>query len=359
MIRAAGIIRFIASVAMRCWAWSGAAILGCVLLYWAYGGFLALILLCIAITGIIYHTEDQLVFHPEQPSHSRVFVPVPSMFGLSYENIYIRSLDGVLLHLFLIRQPPHKALMAPTVLFLHGNAGNMGHRLHNALGMYQHLGCNLLMLDYRGYGMSQGSPSEEGLYMDAQAALHLLASRRDINHKEVIIFGRSLGGSVAIDLLSRPDFSMKVWCMIVENTFTSIPDMATILIGWRMIRMLPLCCYKNKFMSVNKMSRVTQPSLFISGLADTLVPPRMMSQLHQHCGSPHKQLLCFDTGTHNETWTCPGYYHAIKTFLNDLRERGANSVQPVFQAVVPPPPKPLSAKSSPHHLHVKKEENKL
>lgn len=148
MLRAAAILRFIGSVFMRCWAWSGAAILGCVLLYWAYGGFLALILLCVAITGkdgicfylvfvylivlffisgIIYHTEDQLVFHPEQPSHSRVFVPVPSMYGLAYENLYVRSLDGTLLHLFFIRQP-HRAENVPTIIFLHGNAGNMGHR---------------------------------------------------------------------------------------------------------------------------------------------------------------------------------------------------------------------------------------
>jgi hypothetical protein len=80
------------------------------------------------IAGILYHTEDNLLYHPEMPGHSRVFVPVPSLFGLPYENIFVRSADGTLLHLFFIRQPGDQATVAPTVLFLHGNAGNMGHR---------------------------------------------------------------------------------------------------------------------------------------------------------------------------------------------------------------------------------------
>jgi hypothetical protein len=172
MLRVAAILRFLGSVFMRCWAWSGASILGCVLLYWAYGGFMALILLCIAITGkntniylifyvhmyeeishvddfisgIIYHTEDQLVFHPEQPSHSRVFVPVPSMYGLAYENLYVRSNDGTLLHLFFIRQPPHKASMVPTIVFLHGNAGNMGHRYVPILQNFENSSCRVLVI---------------------------------------------------------------------------------------------------------------------------------------------------------------------------------------------------------------------
>lgn len=148
VLKAAVVLRFLGKVAMGCWAWSGTMLLGCVLLYWVYGGFFALLLLCIAMagtsttinllknksdvsivsTGIIYHAEDQLLYHPEQPSHSRVFVPVPSMFGLPYENLFIRSLDGTLLHMFFVRQPPPKSLTAPTLIFFHGNAGNMGHR---------------------------------------------------------------------------------------------------------------------------------------------------------------------------------------------------------------------------------------
>jgi len=131
------------------------------------------------------------------------------------------------------------------------------------------------MLEYRGYGLSQGSPSEEGLYMDARTALDFLSLRHDVNHKEIIVFGRSLGnvlcifhfsldyfseklpfmlinhaycpgGAVAIDIAAQPEYASRIWCVIVENTFTSIPDMAKVLIGWRVLHYLPLCFYKNK-----------------------------------------------------------------------------------------------------------------
>lgn len=151
-------------------------------------------------SGILYHAEDKLLYHPELPSHSRVFVPIPSMYGLPYENIFIRSLDGTQIHLFLIRQSNELTLIAPTILFLHGNAGNMGHRLQNAVGLYHNLHCNILMVEYRGYGLSEGRPSEEGLYMDACASVDYLFSRSDINHSEIIIFGRSLGTFVIIYL---------------------------------------------------------------------------------------------------------------------------------------------------------------
>jgi hypothetical protein len=131
------------------------------------------------------------------------------------------------------------------------------------------------MLEYRGYGLSQGSPSEEGLYMDARTALDFLSLRHDVNHKEIIVFGRSLGkllhifhsvfkhfsengilyanycaccpgGAVAIDVAVQPEYASRIWCLILENTFTSIPDMAKVLIGWRVLQYLPLCFYKNK-----------------------------------------------------------------------------------------------------------------
>lgn len=85
--------------------------------------------------------------------------------------------------------------LCPTVVFLHGNAGNMGHRLHNIVGLYNNLCCNVLMLEYRGYGLSEGCPSEEGLYKDACTCLDYLSTRNDINHSEIIVFGRSLGSN--------------------------------------------------------------------------------------------------------------------------------------------------------------------
>lgn len=145
------------------------------------------------LLGILYHAQDNCLYYPELPSHSRVFVPIPSMYNLPYESVQTKSADGVSIHMFFIFQPKERQRQSPTIIFLHGNAGNMGHRLQNCVGLYHNLHCNILLVEYRGYGLSEGSPTEDGLYMDARASLDYLYSRNDINHSEIIIFGRSLG----------------------------------------------------------------------------------------------------------------------------------------------------------------------
>lgn len=141
--------------------------------------------------GIVYHAGDKMLYHPDNPPNSRIFVPPPNALSLPFENIYFKSLDSTKLHGYLILQP--QPLECPTILFLHGNAGNIGHRLPNAKGLYKYLHANVFLLEYRGYGFSEGHPSESGLYKDAQAALNYLLSRQDIDHSRIIVFGRSLG----------------------------------------------------------------------------------------------------------------------------------------------------------------------
>lgn len=196
------------------------------------------------LLGILYHAQDNLLYHPEQPPHSRVFIPVPSMHGLPFESINIRSSDNVTLHAFWIRHPGEKGRFVPTFVYLHGNAGNMGHRLHNASGIFHTLQCNLLMVEYRGYGLSTGTPIERGLYADARAAIDYLFTRHDLDLNQIVLFGRSLGGAVAIDVGSDPEYYQRLMCVILENTFTSIPEIAVELIHLS-IKYLPLCVYKN------------------------------------------------------------------------------------------------------------------
>lgn len=116
------------------------------------------------------------------------------MLGLTFENVYIKSKDSTRLHMFFVKQPTEAlAASAPTILYFHGNAGNIGHRLMNVKGLVQLLGCNVCLLEYRGYGHSDGSPNEEGFYLDAQAALDYLVGRPDIDQRKIVVFGRSLG----------------------------------------------------------------------------------------------------------------------------------------------------------------------
>jgi len=312
------VARICLSLIRRFWAFSGAALLAIFLLYWLYGGLLSFALVIFGLTGVLYKAGDKLLYHPNQPPHSRVFVPTPAMFDLPFDNLFINSRDGTQLHLFLVKQPGEKSAQVPTILYLHGNAGNIGHRLLNVQGLHASIGCNIALLEYRGYGRSEGSPSEEGLYLDAQAGLDFLLTRQDIATDKILVFGRSLGGAVAIDLATRSNNKESIAALLVENTFTSIPDIARILFPFKLIKCLPVWFYKNQFKSHRKACRITQPTLFLSGLGDKLIPPQMMNDLYISCGAPVKKLARFPGGTHNETWTIPNYYQTINYFLDEV-----------------------------------------
>lgn len=115
------------------------------------------------------------------------------MHGLPYESVNIRTPDNVTLHAFWIRHPGEKGRHVPTVVYFHGNAGNMGHRLQNSSGIFNSLQCNLFMVEYRGYGLSTGVATEKGICCDARAAIDYLLTRHDLDHNQIIVFGRSLG----------------------------------------------------------------------------------------------------------------------------------------------------------------------
>lgn len=308
--------RLLTLLLWKFWRLCGAAILILILVYWMYGGAIILILLIITMIGGLYHYQDSLLYYPEQPESARVFVQTPSSVGLPYENIYLTTKDGCRIIAYFIKQPQGIISTTPTVLYFHGNAGNIGHRLHNAQALYRHCGFNVLLLEYRGYGKSQGTPSELGLYLDAQAGLDFLISRRDIDNKKIILFGRSLGGAVAISLAASHPHKESVMALVIENTFTSIPKMAQLMFPGA--SSFPLLCFKNKFLNCYEIRKVRVPTLLLSGLSDQLIPPRMMMELYQACGSPLKHLETFNGGTHNGTWTCYGYYEHLNKFINYL-----------------------------------------
>uniref|UniRef100_A0A4D5S1U8 Putative lysophospholipase candidatus thiodiazotropha endolucinida n=1 Tax=Ixodes scapularis TaxID=6945 RepID=A0A4D5S1U8_IXOSC len=288
--------------------------------YWYCSSVLALLLLFFSLSGLVYQLGDWLLYHPEQPPHSRLYVPSPSLVGLPcWEAPPVHTRDGLRLHALFVRQPPDRFGQAPTLLYLHGNAGNIGHRLHNVAGLFHQCGCNVLLVEYRGYGRSEGTPSEEGLYKDAQAGLDFLAQHPGLDATKLLVFGRSLGGAVALDLASRPEHACRLLGIVVENTFCSVPEVGRLLFGW--LRWLPDFCFKSQFRSIDKVPRVRVPVLFLSGLSDALVPPSMTQRLYQNCGSPMKRLATFESGTHNETWLCKGYYPTLSLFINDLVAR--------------------------------------
>ncbi|KAL4717814.1 hypothetical protein ACJJTC_000963 [Scirpophaga incertulas] len=308
--------RIIRVLLLELWIGSTITVFASVFVYFTIGCIAAFAIFSLGMTAVLYNAQDLLLYYPNDPPDSRHFVLQPCNYGLPYETIKVKTKDGQRIHMFFIKQETGSSRKA-TMIFFHGNAGNMGQRLSNVSGFYHQLGINILMVEYRGYGLSEGTPSEHGFYIDAQTAFNYLVQRTDIDRDKIFLFGRSLGGAVAIDLATEKFYRCKFWAVIVENTFTSIPDMAQVILKWRLLRWVPMWFYKNRYMSLHKICRLTAPTLFICGENDTLVPPGMTRALHRHCRSPWKQLLLL-RGGHDDTWLCRDYYPALQQFLRDL-----------------------------------------
>eukprot|EP00818_Percolomonas_sp_WS_P006749 CAMPEP_0117445840 /NCGR_PEP_ID=MMETSP0759-20121206/6014_1 /TAXON_ID=63605 /ORGANISM="Percolomonas cosmopolitus, Strain WS" /LENGTH=202 /DNA_ID=CAMNT_0005238051 /DNA_START=845 /DNA_END=1453 /DNA_ORIENTATION=+ len=194
----------------------------------------------------------------------------------------------------------------------------MSHRLINIKELYHNLKCNLLCVEYRGYGNSDGKSSEWGLKLDALAAWEYIQSRNDLNLRKVYLYGRSLGGAVCIDLAykiqKRRDFLAGV---IVENVYTNIPDMIDHMFPlYHPLRYLKWAS-RNQWRSDDIVPKLSSklPILFISGLKDELIPPWMSKTLFEMSKSKYKQLKTFSEGKHNYTWMEGGYFEVLKDFI--------------------------------------------
>jgi fermentation-respiration switch protein FrsA (DUF1100 family) len=170
---------------------------------------------------------SEIIYPRNIPAGSRTEVPKPSEFGIiDYEDLRIPTPDGESLAALFIR-PSNRHITKPelTVLMFHGNAGNIGHRIQIAQILEQSLNCNVLMLEYRGYGESTGSPDEQGLKIDAQTGLDYVRNRAETSHTKIVIYGQSLGGAVAINLVAKNEKRGDIAGLVLENTFLSIRKM--------------------------------------------------------------------------------------------------------------------------------------
>lgn len=325
------IAKFFLKLILKLWKWASTFLIAIFFVSWFYGGIIPYFVSLFALLGLGYHISDHLVYQPEIPVESRVFVPTPNSFDLPYEAVQIPTSDRVKLHGYLIKQQKPNSRNLPTIIYFHGNAGNIGHRLQNVKACYNDGKCNTLLVEYRGYGLSDGVPSENGLYLDAKAAFEFVDSRDDLDSSKIVIFGRSLGGAVAIDLASRCDYRDRIAALIVENTFTSIPNLAIHIFPFRFIRWIPGIFYKNRYESLKKINSVVCPVLFISGAKDDLVPHTMMNELHTKCSSNMKRLKRFPSGGHNDTWCCKDYGRQFSSFLDEALISAAKKELPKFE----------------------------
>jgi len=259
----------------------------------------------IGMGSIFYPIEKRLIYYPE-----RGFVCTPDFVGIDYEDVWIQTDDGVRIHGWLTK---HESPIA-TLLFFHGNAGNISHRVDN-LRLLHSAGIRTLIIDYRGFGRSEGEISEQGLYLDALAAYSALCARPDVPEGSVAVFGRSLGGAVAVDLATKVSPS----ALILESTFTSVRDMVA-----HIFPILPIgSLLSTKYESLDKIGHIRSPVLFVHGTRDELVPYALGKKLFDAASEP-KAFHRVDGGGHNDTYIVGGtaYIERLRSFLEETVRRG-------------------------------------
>jgi fermentation-respiration switch protein FrsA (DUF1100 family) len=259
-------------------------------------GFILLVLL-------VRLLENRFIYFP--PRYPRGFSE-PEDFGLYVQEVWLTTQDTVRLNAFFLRNESSPKVL----LWFHGNAENIGHGL-GQLAAFSRLAVNVFAVDYRGYGKSGGRPDEAGVYLDADAAYDYLLEAARFRPENIIIFGHSLGGAVAIDLASR----RKCGALIVESSISNAREMTR-----RMFR-IPLFEYlpKTRFDSVRKIRSVQAPILIIHGKQDEVVPFSMGKKLFEAAPEP-KSFYAIDGAGHNDVLDLAGqdYLMRLKSFI----ERG-------------------------------------
>lgn len=236
----------------------------------------------LALVFYVYAFQARLVYFPESPG--RELTASPADIGLAFEDVRIKARDGAELHAWYV--PAGSG--AATVLFCHGNAGNISHRLE-WLKIFHDMGLTVLLLDYRGYGQSSGSPSEQGTYEDARAAWSYLTDIRKTSPTRVVIFGESLGGAIATHLAKE----VTPAALIVISAFTSVPDLASTFYRYLPVRLIARIHYR----TADHISQVPAPALIIHSRHDEIVPFSHGKELYRRAREP-KQFLEI-SGDHN------------------------------------------------------------
>jgi fermentation-respiration switch protein FrsA (DUF1100 family) len=254
-----------------------------------------------ALSIYVYFMQSGLIFYPNMPG--RNLISTPEDIGLTYQNAEFVTEDNIKLHGWFIPNNNAKG----TLLYFHGNAGNISHRL-DSIAIFHQLGLNVFIIDYRGYGQSEGKITEKGTYRDAEAAWNYLNHTRGINGKEIIIFGRSLGGSIAGWLASKHTPA----ALIIESGFTSVPSMAQRLYPFLPVRWLTHFKYDTR----RYVKDVSCPVMVAHSKNDEIIPYEEGLEIFQAAPEP-KQFLAMQGG-HNDGFIVSGrsYIEGLKSFIN-------------------------------------------
>lgn len=200
--------------------------------------------------------EHRQIYRP-----NRKLAASGSELGRAIEEAWITTSDGVRLHGWFFPADKGSPRAHQVLLLCHGNAGNIGHRLHWVKAWLE-LGLGVFIFDYRGYGRSEGRVDEAGTYRDAQSAFDWLRSK-GFTPENIVVLGKSLGGGIASELAMREP----VGALILQSTFTSIPDIGSELFRWLPVRRLHSIHYD----TINRLPRIKSPVLVAHGRRDDLI----------------------------------------------------------------------------------------
>lgn len=235
--------------------------------------------------GLMWAFQERLLYLPDTASGITDVTPADS--GLTFETLSLRTDDGETLHGWFV---PGRHARA-TLIFFHGNAGHIGHRLH-ALRFFNELGLSVIMVDYRGYGKSTGKPSERGTAIDARAVWRHATADRGIEPRRIVLAGRSLGAAVAARLAAE----VEPGALVLQSPFTSIPDLAADIYPWIPARWLARLDYP----VTDYAASVKAPALVMHGADDEIIPPDHARRVYAALAGP-KRLVWLEGG-HNDAW---------------------------------------------------------
>lgn len=262
----------------------------------------ARVLVGLVIAGaLLLVFEKKLIYFP-----TRAHDATPAGLGLAHEEVELVAGDGVKLHGWFL---PAKGSRL-TVLLFHGNAGNISHRLDRALLMQLRLKVDTFLLDYRGYGRSEGSPDEAGTYEDARAAYRWLVAR-GTSPERLVLFGESLGSAVATQLATE----VASRALVLESPFTSVPDMARAVYPF-----LPLWPFvRTRYDTLSKVPALRVPLLILHGERDEVVPFAQGRRVFEAAPEP-KRFYAIRGAGHNDTYVVGGdaYWQALADFMGGL-----------------------------------------
>jgi fermentation-respiration switch protein FrsA (DUF1100 family) len=255
--------------------------------------------------------EPGMIYYP-----MRAIDETPAQRGWRFDDVWLTASDRVRINGWFVPGDRDGRL---TVLLFHGNAGNISHRFEK-LAILRELGANVFIIDYRGYGRSEGKPDESGTYRDAQAAYEYLTKERKLDPRTIVVYGESLGSAVAVNLAS----SAPVGGVVIEEAFTSISD-----VGQRMFPFLPVrWLVRNKYDTLSKIGRLNAPLLILHSRDDEYFSMRHAERLLASAREP-KQLVEL-RGGHNDAFLVSQqiYREVLKQFFARAISDTGNTKEP-------------------------------